>query len=130
MDDKKEDRFHKGAILLVDDEEPIRKVASRMIQKAGFPVMMAADGLEAVEMFRQFSEEIALVLLDLKMPRMSGEEAFHEIRRLKPGIPVILSTGYSSDEINRCLEGEKLNGCLHKPYHYEDLVSILREILD
>ena len=84
-----------GTVLLVDDEAMVRQVAASMLKFIGFDVLEAADGHEAVEVFRAHQEDILLVLLDMTMPRMSGEEAFDEIRKIKPDALVMLSSGYT-----------------------------------
>ncbi len=80
-------------MLVVDDEEIVRSLAKRMIEEAGFTVLTANDGEEAVHLFREHQHEVACVLLDLTMPKMGGEEAFQAIRQICPGARVILSSG-------------------------------------
>lgn len=68
-----------GIVLVADDEEAIRHIATRMLEQAGLTVMTASDGRQAVEVFREHADELAAVLLDLTMPEMDGEEALDEI---------------------------------------------------
>ena len=84
----------KNIIVIVDDEEMVRSVAARMIERTGFSVLTASHGAEAVELFRERHDEIACVLLDLNMPHMDGEETFEELRKISGDVPVILSSGY------------------------------------
>ncbi len=91
----------KGTILLVDDEEPVRNVSGKMLERSGFAVLRAGDGLEAIELFRAHGAEVACVLLDLAMPRMDGEETFKELRRIQPDVRVVLASGYSDQEISQ-----------------------------
>jgi CheY-like chemotaxis protein len=110
-----------GTVLLVDDEEVVRQVAASMLKSLGFDVLEATDGQEAVEIFRKHKNEITLVLLDLTMPRMSGEETFDEIRKIIPDACIMLSSGYTEqDAVNR-FEGKGLAGFVQKPYKYEEL---------
>jgi CheY-like chemotaxis protein len=117
-----------GTILLVDDEEPILGVARLMLERLGFSVITAGDGREAVEIYRTLGHEIALVLLDLTMPHMNGEEAFRELRRIDPGVRVILSSGYSEHEIAARFAGKGLAGFIQKPYQVARLREALRGI--
>jgi len=118
-----------GTVLVVDDEETVRTVAKRMLQTAGFDVLTTTDGREAVEVFREHADEITLVLLDMTMPYMSGEETFREIRRIKSDAPVILSSGYKEQEVTNHFAGKGLAGFIQKPYQYKTLVEKIRSIL-
>ena len=116
-------------MLVVDDEETVRTVAKGMLQTAGFDVLTTTDGREAVEVFREHADEITLVLLDMTMPYMSGEETFREIRRIKSDAPVILSSGYDEQEVTNRFAGKGLAGFIQKPYQYKALVKKIRSIL-
>jgi two-component system, cell cycle sensor histidine kinase and response regulator CckA len=118
-----------GAILLVDDEEAVRHVATKMLEHCGFRVLTASDGREAIALFRQHRAEIAGVLLDLTMPHMDGEQTFRELRRLQPDVRVILASGYSDSEIMHRFADEPLAGALEKPYQLQSLRAKLREVL-
>ena len=119
-----------GVILVVDDEESVRTFVTRLLQKHGFRVVTANDGREAVEVFQSRDEEIAAVVLDLTMPRMDGEEAFRELRRLSSGVKVILTSGYSEREVTHRFAGKELAGFAQKPFRPGDLVSIVRQVLE
>jgi two-component system, cell cycle sensor histidine kinase and response regulator CckA len=97
-----------------------------MLEELGFSVITAGDGGEAVEIYRVRGREIAFVLLDLAMPRMNGEEAFRELRRMDPGVQVILSSGYREQEISVRFAGEGLTGFIQKPYQVARLRDALR----
>jgi PAS domain S-box-containing protein len=115
----------KGTILLVDDEESLIALGARMLEQLGFTVLRAADGLQAVELYRERGKEIDLVLMDLTMPHMDGTEAFGELRRLKPDVRVVLASGYSREDVRTRFAGKSLDGVLQKPY----TLSKLREAL-
>lgn len=117
-----------GTVLLVDDDETILGIGRLMLERLGFSVLTAGDGQEAVEIFRFRGKEIALVLLDLTMPRMNGEEAFRELRRIDPGVRVVLSSGYSEQEIAARFAGRGLAGFIQKPYQVERLRETLKRI--
>ena len=118
-----------GTILLVDDEEMVRSIAVQMLKLFAFSVLTASDGVEAVEMFRERHDEIACVLLDLTMPRMDGEEAFEELRKISDDVPVILSSGYSEQDATEQFGDKGLAGFLQKPYEVASLKSKLRKAL-
>lgn len=118
-----------GTVLVVDDEAAVRKFAERGLTRAGFEVLLAADGVEAVEIFRERSESISLVLLDLTMPRMDGKEALQEIRQICTSTPVILTSGFNSVEVTEQFSDPHLI-FLQKPYRTEGLLEKLREALN
>jgi two-component system, cell cycle sensor histidine kinase and response regulator CckA len=118
-----------GLVLIVDDDEGVRRAATRMLQHFGFEVIQACDGQEGVDFFAQRSAEIVLVLLDLTMPRLSGEEAFREMRRLRADVPVILTSGYSEDEATRSFAASGPSGFVQKPFGLSDLAAKLHGVL-
>jgi PAS domain S-box-containing protein len=119
-----------GTILLVDDEESVRTLGSRMLERSGFQALTAADGREALEIYRARRGEIALVLLDLTMPDLDGEETFRELRRIDPDVRVVMSSGYTESEITPRFAGKRLTGFLQKPYTLTALMDCLRGSLD
>jgi PAS domain S-box-containing protein len=118
-----------GTVLLVDDEEIVRDPASRLLAKLGFTVLTAANGREALEVFRAHKDEIACVILDLTMPEMSGEETFRQLRQIRSDVKVILSSGYGETETIRSFPGRGPEAFIQKPYQLRHLVSKLREVL-
>ncbi len=118
-----------GTILLADDERTVLKVAARMLARLGFEVVEAADGQEALELFRRTPDRFAAVLLDLTMPRMGGDECFTALRDIRPDVRVVLSSGYSEHELTRRFEGRGLAGFAQKPYRLKDLARVLRQAI-
>ncbi len=119
-----------GTILLVDDEESIRSLGRVMLERMGFSVYSAADGREAVDIFRKNRDRIICVLLDLTMPNMGGEETFRELRIIRPDIPIIISSGYNEDEVKGRFTGMNLSGFIQKPYHMNTLMEALKKVID
>jgi PAS domain S-box-containing protein len=119
-----------GTVLVVEDEEGVREVVRRMLERLGFQVITAEDGIAALERLQAHQGAIAAVLLDLSMPRMTGQEALHEIRRLRPDVPVVLMSGYTEQEVaSKLLDSVGgATGFLQKPFLPEDLTSVLREV--
>lgn len=119
-----------GTVLLVDDEEAIRFLGTHMLASLGFTVLTAADGREALEVYAQHGNEIALVLVDLTMPNMNGEETFRRLRLLDPNVRVTISSGYDAHDIASRFAGEGLVGFLQKPYTLAQMAEGLRVALD
>ena len=117
-------------ILVVDDDSSVRLVARDMVRALGFEALTATDGREGLEVFRRRRDDIALVILDLAMPRMSGEEAFGEIRAIAPETRVILASGYEESESTRLFAGRGLSGFIQKPYRFTVLKQKIEEVLD
>jgi len=120
----------RGTILLVDDETTVRTVAAEMLESLGFEVITAFDGRNGVEVFAQNCDRVVAVVLDMTMPRMNGEEAFREIRKLRGDIRVILISGYSEQDATNRFAGHGLSGFLQKPFRLEQLRKKLRAILE
>ena len=118
----------KGTVLLVDDEETVRAVGAEMLRELGFEVLTAVDGRQALQLYGERGEEITLVLMDLNMPQLNGEEAFHELRKMDPLVRVILSSGFSEQEVTRKFLGQGLAGFVQKPYTLDILRESLRRL--
>lgn len=117
-------------ILLVDDEDPVRELAHRTLSRAGYRVLTAVDGLQALELFRENRDDISLVILDLIMPSMGGAECLAELLKIDPSVRVLIASGYSGE----VTEGEALQrgarGFLGKPFQQEELLQQVRLTLD
>jgi len=118
-----------GTVLVVDDEDIVRNICKDMIEACGMQVLTASDGKKALEVFRQHAERISLVILDLTMPVMDGISAFRELVRIRPGVKVILSSGYDEQDSLRQLSGEGLAGFMKKPYTLKDLRETIQRAL-
>ncbi len=103
-------------VLVVDDEDIIRRTTRSVLERRGFDVLMASDGREAVEVFRERSSEIALVLLDLTMPVMGGDEAARYLHTIRHDVPILVSSGYNESEVERRFAGSRVAGFVRKPY--------------
>lgn len=116
-----------GTVLLVDDEESVRAIGVKMLKVLGFETITANDGREAVEQFRN-NPGISFVILDLTMPHMDGEQCFRELRQLQPDIKVIISSGFSDDEVTQKFVGKGLAGFIQKPYKLNMLKEAVKKI--
>jgi CheY-like chemotaxis protein len=115
-------------VLVVEDEEGVREVVGRMIERLGFEVITAEDGVAAVDVLDRHRGSLAAVLLDLSMPRMGGQETLRHLRERRPDLPVIVMSGYTEQEaVTKLLDGTGgAVGFLQKPFLPEDLASVLR----
>jgi len=116
-----------GVVLFADDEEAVRDTVGPMLETLGYQVVAAADGVEAVDRFRAEPGRFDVVILDMTMPRMGGLEAFEEIWRTTPGIPVILTSGYSQDEFIHRHKDKPIACFLQKPYRLSALASCIED---
>jgi PAS domain S-box-containing protein len=116
-------------ILVVDDEEMIREVSTAMLQELGYETVTASSGEEALALIHSKGNDIGVVLLDQVMPGMDGVTLFKELRKIKPGIKVLLASGFSQQEVSIRFSGLDLNGFLPKPYDLNNLVEELAKVL-
>jgi len=117
----------KGIVLVVDDEESVRHVASEMLTYLGYSVVTVSSGAEAVEGIRNGTKP-DVVLLDIIMPGMNGFQTLRALRKIDPGLPVLISTGYSDRDAAAALVDEGADGFVNKPYHIETLAAQLQKI--
>jgi CheY-like chemotaxis protein len=119
-----------GTVLVVDDEEMVRQVAKAILESVGFRVLTAEDGEEAVRVFQQVGRDIDVVLMDMTMPHMNGEEAFTRLREIEPQVRVVMASGYSQHGATSHITAKNLAGFIQKPYRAADLVAKLRGLLE
>jgi CheY-like chemotaxis protein len=123
----------KGRILFMDDEEPIRHMATFLLSRFGFDVVCAADGNEAVRKYGEVQntpEAFAIVIMDLTVPGgMGGREAVGHLRAMDPNVKAIVSSGYSSDPVLANYRAHGFCGVAAKPYDVNDLARVLRRAL-
>jgi CheY-like chemotaxis protein len=117
-------------ILLVDDEDFVTMLAQRVLADAGYRVVTAGDGFQALELYRKLRGEVSLVILDFTMPVMDGADVFNELLQLDPKAPVVLSSGFAEQERLRGMLARGLRGFIPKPYTQEKLLAQIRSTLD
>jgi two-component system cell cycle sensor histidine kinase/response regulator CckA len=118
-----------GTILVVDDEEIVCKMVKRVLERYGYTVILAEDGQSGIDVLRARKNDISLVLLDMTMPVMSGEEAFRQIRMISPDVQVLLSSGYNEVEAIRRFTNKGLAGFIEKPYTSAALARKVKSVL-
>jgi two-component system cell cycle sensor histidine kinase/response regulator CckA len=116
-------------ILVVDDEEIIRRTAKAMLERYGYTVVVADNGKEGVDLFSVLGDKVAAVLLDMTMPVMNGEEALRHMKMINPHIRVVLSSGYNEVEAIRRFTGKGIAGFIQKPYSSAGLAEKLGILL-
>lgn len=119
-----------GTILLAEDDDGVRAFARRSLERAGYAVLEAADGDEALRLFARDPDRVALALLDVVMPGMGGREVHDRLRKVRPDLPVLFCSGYSGDSLHtRFILDEGLQ-LLPKPYERRALLGRIRSLLD
>lgn len=119
-----------GTILVVDDEQQVRTITELMLAQFGFRVLTAEDGAAGVRTFAEHADEIDLVVMDLTMPKLSGEQAFVEMRKLRPTARIVLTSGYNESEAVGRLSSSGVTAFLQKPFELEQLLSTVRKALE
>jgi len=119
-----------GVILVVDDDDYILQAVYVALESYGYSVLLANSGAAAIKIFEEQNEQIDLVLLDMLMPGMSGEEAFDALRAIRPDVKVLLSTGFAPDEAAQRFTDEGLAGFLRKPYDPNQLAGEVQRIIE
>ncbi|HEY5648156.1 MAG TPA: response regulator, partial [Nitrospiria bacterium] len=117
-------------ILFVDDEQSIRLLGQTILERNGYTVIQAGDGMEAVQVFQKEHGRIGLVVLDLTMPYQSGEEVLKQIRKIEPDMRVIVSSGHTPSGDDSIVRRIHANGIIPKPYHPNELLKSVRTLLD
>ena len=121
--------YAKRTILLVDDEEPILRTCAKTFEKIGFIVRTAVNGREALEIFKTHQDEIAVVILDMVMPGLTGMETFEAMKAMDPKVKVLLASGYSYQGQAEAILEDGCQGFIEKPFDIEALSAKLREII-
>jgi CheY-like chemotaxis protein len=115
--------------LLVDDEPVVREVGQAMLKRFGFEVLVARNGQEALELFRQHHSRVALVILDMTMPVLSGAETYSALRRIRSDVPVIVASGYNEQDATSRFAGRGPAGFIQKPFQLEALEAVIGQVL-
>ncbi len=117
-----------GAVLVIDDESPVREAVSDILALVNVPVLAAPDGDTGLALFRERRDEVMCVLLDLSMPGLSGAETFSGLQALDDRVPIILSSGYSQAEVTARFGAMQPAAFIQKPYRLEALLSTIRDV--
>lgn len=116
-------------ILLVDDEEMIVDVGQRMLSRLGYEVLIAKSGQEALSIYQANADSIDLVVLDMVLPQMSGEEIYDQLRQMNSEVKVILSSGYGLDSKVSEIMARGCSGFIQKPFNLQSLSETIQAVL-
>ena len=117
-------------LLMVDDEEVVRELGSDYLRQAGYTVLTASNGREALEVYQEKQADVCLVLLDLIMPEMGGRKCFEELLKINPKVKVLIVSGYTSGGTEKDAIELGARGFIEKPYDLTKLLQIIRDVLD
>ena len=117
-----------ATILIIDDEDMLRLPIASMLRRRGYSILETRDGAAGVDLFQAHAAEIEIVLLDLTLPGMSGGEILEKLRKIRPGIKVVLSTAYGRERAFRDVSESESVYYLRKPYKIDELIALLRKV--
>jgi len=118
-----------GTVLLADDEELVQEVGKEMLQELGFRVIIAADGIEAIEIFQEQFDKIDCVLLDIIMPHKGGKETFYQLRSIRKDIPVIFCSGFPKEQVSQQFDNTLPAEFIEKPFQLAKLAKTIKKVL-
>lgn len=121
---------NKGPILIIDDEDVVRTLAGKILEKKGYSILKAAGGREGLAIFAEKHRTISLVLLDISMPEISGKEIFIEMQKIDPHVKVIICSGLEQDHRVEALKTMGIKGFLQKPYSMQQLLTKVAEVIE
>ncbi len=123
------DHHGTGLILVIDDDPTVRRVTRAILKEYGYGVITCSTGASAINVFRKRAEAIDCVILDLTLPEISGQELFRQLKEISPDVRVLLSSGHSSERIDKTFPRGSVDGFLKKPYDIATFLEKLREVL-
>ncbi len=129
IDEKPQIVHGSGTILLIDDESFVREVAGNMLEKLGYKVITCNDGQEAIEYYKSFYNEIDVVIIDMIMPKLNGQDTFRELKKINPTIKAIIASGYSIDDTIQEVLDEGVLGFIQKPLKIDQLSCAIAQAL-
>jgi CheY-like chemotaxis protein len=115
-----------GTILMIEDEEPLRRAVAKLLRAKGACVLEAGDGKSAVELSRNYSSEIDVAVLDATLPGLSGREVLEKLREARPTMNVIVTSAYGRDQALATVNGELTQPYIRKPYRVNELLELIR----
>ena len=122
--------FGTETILLVDDEALVRDLGERILSKVGYTILTAANGIDALDLYRKEGKQIDLVILDLIMPKMGGEGCLRELLKIDPGLKILIASGYAADAAAGNPLALGARAFVTKPFRFKELLGQVRKVLD
>lgn len=126
---KKLESALEGSVLLVDDEEVIRAIGKEMLESLGITCFTAQDGQEALDIFKKRKDKISLVILDIEMPGLSGDQVAEKLKAIKAEIVILFSSGYTRDYLETKVFKERIQNFIPKPFHLNQLAEKLDKLM-
>jgi CheY-like chemotaxis protein len=123
-------RQKEGMVLVIDDETAVRDAVSDILSLEGIQTMTAVDGTEGIAHYQEHQKDIQLVILDLSMPGLSGEETYAELKKINPDARILISSGYSQNEVSHRFSDQDAPGFLQKPYKLTTLIETVYKFLN
>ena len=123
------DHKSNGRILVVDDEENIRILASKVLTEQGMTVEVASDGTSCLSRFQLEPHNYSLVIIDFMMPKMNGDEVITRIRKLRKDVPIIVMTGHADSNAQHRLQAENVKAILSKPFSVDEFLATVKQAI-
>ncbi len=117
-------------ILLIEDEEVLRELVGNIFLSKGYNVLPAADGEEAMDIYRRTGREIAVVFSDMGLPKLKGEEVFEQLHVIDPQVKVILTSGFVDPNLKQELLKAGVKGVIQKPFNPIEVLQLIRDVID
>ena len=121
---------HRGTVLVVEDEEQMVRLLKKLLPRAGYRVLAAKDGKEAIELYQQHQAEIDVVLLDLGLPKVTGLDVIPRLKEQNPDVRIIIATGYLQPELKAEILRAGVMDCIHKPYLVSEVIEKLGSVIE
>ena len=120
-----------GHVLLIDDEAVVREVGSEMLESMGISCIVADDGEKGIQIYKEKKDEVALVILDIEMPGISGDKVYNILREINPNLKILLTSGYAKSYLEAKYFKRKLGGMLFmpKPFQLDQLTQKLKAVM-
>ncbi len=119
-----------GLVLVIDDEGSVREAVSDILDMIGVAVITAENGREGLAQFQKYQQQIKLIMLDMQMPIMNGEETFKAIRQIDPNVKILFSSGYSESQTLKQFNDFQATTFLQKPYDLDTLITKVEKELN
>jgi two-component system, cell cycle sensor histidine kinase and response regulator CckA len=121
---------HRGTVLVVEDEEAMVHLLKKLLPQAGYRLLVAMDGQEAIDLYHDHKDEIDIVLLDLGLPKVTGFDVIQNLKEQNPAVRIVITTGYLGVDLKSELFRAGVKDCIHKPYLIDDVVKRLGSLIE
>lgn len=119
----------KAKILVIDDDKDIREIIKLLLEALGYKIFTAENGSDAIDIFKEKNNEIDLVLLDMMIPEMDSEQIFLALKKIKPDVKTVLSSGYKKNSKAEKIIDKGVLGFIQKPYHLDELSNVISDVI-